>query len=453
MRIAYLHQYYQSRDQSGGTRSYEFGRRLVDQGHEVHVITTDTDTTRPSRSWRMSEEAGMHIHWLPVPYSNNMSYPRRVLSFAQFAAIAGVRAAGVHPDVVLATSTPLTIVIPGLVATKLRRVPFVFEVRDLWPELPIEIGALKSPIGKFLAMQLAKAAYRNAARVIALSPGMAEGVIRHGYPRDRVTVVPNASDLDLFAPRPDDVAAFRADRTWLGDRPLVVYTGTFGTVNGVDYLVRLAAEVKPLNPDIRFLLVGAGAHFENVRTLAAQLDVLDQTVFVETPVPRSQLPTILRAATLATSVVIPLPGLEHNSANKFFDALAAGCPIAINHGGWQADLLNESGSGFVLNPSDIPAAARQLVRRLGDPQWLRAAGAAASTLAREQFARDRLFERFAPAVTGTVTPPRPYVVDLRATPPSPMSPATIQPPAHPPADQRDPTRTATRGPRASRESA
>ena len=345
MRIAYLHQYFQSRDQAGGTRSYEFGRRLVERGHEVHVITTDSYAARPGRSWRVTEEGGMHVHWLQVPYSNNMSYPRRILSFAQFAAVAGLRAARVDPDVVLASSTPLTIVIPGLVAARRKRRRFVFEVRDLWPEVPIEMGALKNPLAKYLATRLAEAAYRRADSVIALSPGMAEGVIRHGYPPDRVAVVPNAADLDLFAPRPEEVSAFRGQREWLGDRPLVVYTGTFGTVNGVDYLVRLAAEVRPLDPDIRFLLVGRGARYEPVRTLARRLGVLDETVFMSEAIPRSQLPVVLGAASIATSVVIPVPVLEHNSANKFFDALAAARPIAINHGGWQADLVDRDRGG------------------------------------------------------------------------------------------------------------
>lgn len=415
MRIAYLHQYFQSRDQAGGTRSYEFGRRLVERGHEVHMITTDSYATRPGHRWRVTSQDGMQVHWLPVPYSNNMSYPRRILSFAQFAAMAGVRAARVDPDIVLASSTPLTIVIPGLVAARAKRRRFVYEVRDLWPEVPIQMGALKSPLAKYLAVRLARAAYRRADSVIALSPGMAEGVVRHGYPPERVAVVPNAADLDLFAPRPDEVAAFRSERSWLGDRPLVVYTGTFGTVNGVDYLVRLAAEVRPIAPDIRFLLVGRGAGYEPARTLARRLGVLDETVFLSEAIPRSHLPVVLGAASIATSVVIPVPVLEHNSANKFFDALAAGRPIAINHGGWQADLVTETGAGLVLDPHDLSAAAQLLVRRLADPRWLAAAGEAALQLATERFARDTLYERFEQAVIGSVEAATPRVVDPRDT--------------------------------------
>lgn len=416
MRIAYLYQYHLSLDRFGGARSYEFGRRLVERGHDVHVITTDRWRARSGGSWQVSEEAGMQVHRLPIPYSNTMPYARRLVSFARFAAAAGIRAAGVRPDVVFATSTPLTIVIPGLVASRLARARFVFEVRDLWPELPIELGALRSPVSKYLAMRLAKAAYGKADCVVALSPGMARGVIRHGYPTDQVAVIPNASDLDLFDVPPAAVAAFRAGRTWLGDRPLVVYAGTFGRINGVEYLVRLAAEVRPLNPEIRFLLIGEGRYRDTVRALARQLGVLDETVFVSDSVPRSQLPVVLGAATMATSVVIPLPGLEHNSANKFFDSLAAGRPIAVNHGGWQADLLTRSGAGLALDPFDLPTAARELVRHLEDSSWVRAAGQAALALAHDRFDRDRLFDSFERALTGTVEPTTPDRVTASTSP-------------------------------------
>lgn len=400
LRIAYLHQYYQSREQSGGTRPYEFGRRLALRGHDVHVITSDRSRTPQRRSTRVTEEAGMQVHWLPVPYSNDMSYSRRILAFLQFAALAGPRTRRLRPDVILASSTPLTIAVPGLIAAGRKRARFVFEVRDLWPEIPIEMGALRNPVLKHLAHALAEAAYRRADTVIALSPGMAAGVIEHGYPAERVVIVPNASDLDLFTTSEAEVAAFRAERPWLGDRPLLVYTGTFGTANGVDYLVRLAAKVRPLDPRIRFLLIGTGAHREQTRGLARYFGVGDETLFIEEAIPRSRLPVLLGAATIASNVQIPVPGLAHNSANKVFDALAAGRPIAINYRGWQADLLEAHNAGLVLDPLDLTAAARLLIRRITDQAWVEAASRAAADLARERFARDLLFDVFDSAVSG-----------------------------------------------------
>jgi glycosyltransferase involved in cell wall biosynthesis len=400
MRIAYIHQYYTTREMPGGTRSYELARRLVERGHEVHVITTDTGARHSGVRWRESVHDGVHVHRMPVPYSNAMSYRRRIASFVQFAVGASTRATRVHPDVVLATSTPLTVAIPGIVAAKLRRVAFVFEVRDLWPELPIEIGALHHPVTRWAALRLAETAYRNADRVIALSPGMADGVAAHGYPRQRITVVPNACDVDLFGASAAAAQAFRADRPWLGARPLVVYAGTFGVVNGVDYLVRVAAHMRDREPDVRFLLLGEGKTRQQVTALAERLGVLGRTLFIEPGIPKDQVPAVLEAATITTSVVVPLPGLWVNSANKFFDGLAAGRPVAINHGGWQADLLSNSGAGVVLDGEDPGAAAEVLAARLGDSAWLESAGRAARALATGLFSRDILFERFEAALLG-----------------------------------------------------
>lgn len=402
MRIVYIYQYFTTRSMSGGTRAYEQARRLADLGHEVHVVTSDIAATHPSMSWRTTSEDGVHVHWLPAPYSNTMSYRRRIASFLQFAVAASIKATLLGGDVVFASSTPLTVAIPGMIAARLRRARFVFEVRDLWPEIPIAMGALSSPVAIRLAYGLARTTYRNADHVVALSEGMADGVARHGYPVDRISVVANASDLDLFPADPDVVRRFRASRPWLQDRPLVVYLGTFGRVNGVGYLVRLAAEMARLDPDVRFLLVGDGVELPEVTRLATELEVLDRNLFITGSVPKADVPAIMGAATVATSVTVPLPALEANSANKFFDALAASRPQAINYGGWQAMILRDSGAGMVLDPHDIALAAKDLAAAVRDDAWLARAGVEARRLAVERFSRDKLFEVLADAVLGDV---------------------------------------------------
>jgi glycosyltransferase involved in cell wall biosynthesis len=173
-----------------------------------------------------------------------------------------------------------------------------------------------------------------------------------------------------------------------------VYTGTLGAVNGAGYLVRLAARVRPLDSDVRFLLVGSGKEWDHVKRLAADEGVLNTTLRMCPEIPKADIPVILAAATMATSVCRPLPGLWNNSANKFFDALAAGRPIAINYGGWQADLLRATGAGLVLDPHDVEASARSLVSRLRDHEWLAEAGDAARRLAATEFSSEVLFDRF-----------------------------------------------------------
>ncbi|MCM4079204.1 glycosyltransferase family 4 protein [Paractinoplanes hotanensis] len=394
MHIVYIHQYYCNPGMAGGIRSYEQARRLVERGHTVDVITTDITGAPGGAGWRQTEDDGVRVHWFSIPYNNSMSYARRIRAFAQFMVVATTKAASLKADLVFATSTPLTVAVPGVLASKLRRVPFVFEVRDLWPEVPIKMGALRNPLLRGVAGALANFAYRNAKEVVALSPGMAAGVVAR-RPSTRTTVIPNAADLAMFDVAPEDVQAFRNKHEWLRERPLIVYTGALGAVNGVEYLVRAARRMRELDPEIRVLIVGHGKEWEPTKALAAELGLLDGTVRMWEKVPKAELPVILGAATMSTSFVRPIRALWDNSANKFFDALAAGRPIAINYGGWQADLIDETGTGLVLDPTDTDDAAEQFVKHCRDESWLAQARVAAHRLAVEQFSRDLLFDRFA----------------------------------------------------------
>jgi glycosyltransferase involved in cell wall biosynthesis len=223
MRIVYLHQYFVTPQMAGGSRSYEMARRLVVAGHEVHMVTSDRDAADAKVPWRHSVEAGIHVHWTPIAYDNRMSYGARMRAFLRFAWRAARKAVALRGDVVFATSTPLTIAIPAVYAARRLRVPMVFEVRDLWPEVPIAIGAIRSPAAIWAARWLERLAYRNASRVVALAPGMRDSVVATGYPRERVAVIPNGCDFDLFAD-PDAGVRLREHFSWLGSRPLLVFT-------------------------------------------------------------------------------------------------------------------------------------------------------------------------------------------------------------------------------------
>ena len=391
MRLLYLHQYFNTPSMSGGTRSYEMARRLAAWGHDVQLVTSDRDGRFPADGeWHETEEAGIRVHWTPLPYSNRMSYGRRMGAFFAFSLRAARKAAALGGDLVFATSTPLTIALPGAYASRRLGVPMVFEVRDLWPELPAAVGALRNPLAVVAARRLERFAYRSSARIVALSPGMRDGVVRAGYPEDRVAVIPNSCDVDLFAPDPAGAARLRALHPWLGDRPLVLYTGTFGSINGVPWLARLAAEVRRIDPEIRFLALGDGKERDLVEGTARDLGVLGETFFVMGPVPKREIPAWYSCASVGTSLFVDLKEMWNNSANKFFDTLAAGRPAVINYGGWQADLLEETGAGIVLGPGNLQEAAAVLCSRLTDRAWMERAGAAAASLARERFDRDRL---------------------------------------------------------------
>jgi glycosyltransferase involved in cell wall biosynthesis len=238
---------------------------------------------------------------------------------------------------------------------------------------------------------LEKFAYSRSRRIIALSPGMKDGVVNAGYPAEKVVVIPNSSDLDLFDPVNIDQQAFRREHPEIGDAPLVVYAGTLGRINGVDYLPLVAASCAKLGTGIQFAVVAKKSlEDQKVRGIAETLGVLGKNFHMYPSVPKREMPQILAASDVALSLFVDLQPMWANSANKFFDALASGTPVAINYGGWQAELLCETGAGIVLPPSDPDEAARLLNEFVQDKDRLDKAAKAARRLAEERFSRDDL---------------------------------------------------------------
>lgn len=389
MKIIYLHQYFNTPSVPGGTRSYEMARRLVTYGHQVEMITSWRQDDGKT-DWFETNESAINVHWLPVPYSNKMGFNQRVAAFNKFAIGAALKAMQLQGDVIFATSTPLTIAIPAIIVSKIKRIPMVFEVRDLWPELPIAIGALNNPLLKLGARILEKLAYFNAKHVVALSPEMLEGVVKTGYPKSRVSMIPNSSDIELFKPNQQKANEFRQKFDWLQNRPLVIYCGTMGEINGVDYLAHLAKEMLQINPKVRFLILGHGKMESFVKSEAERLGVLNNNFFMMQRLPKQDVPSVFSAATISTSTFIDLPEMWANSANKFFDSLASGSPVMINYQGWQANLLRTTNAGFVVDVKSPKSAAVELNKKINNPAWLQSASKEALNLAQSKFSRDKL---------------------------------------------------------------
>ena len=391
MRIIYLHQYFTTPQMSGGTRSYEFARRLVAEGHDVHMITSDR--TRSGKTYETVEE-GIKVTWIPVSYSNSMGPLARIRSFIVFAAKSSVVASRSKADLVFATSTPLTIAIPGIFAKWRQKIPMVFEVRDPWPEMLVGLGAIRNPIAIFLATKFERFAYKNSDRIIALSDGMKDIIVDSGYVEELVTVIPNAADLDRFDVPPMAGEQFRAQFDWLQQRKLVLYAGALGIANAVDYLAEVARHMLAIDPEVRFLVVGSGGQEKVVRDAATATGTLNKNFFMMPSIPKTEIPAVFSSADISLVLLKDVKELWTNSSNKFFDGLAAGRPVVVNNVGWQATLLNSENAGFDIDPCDFQAAAKKLYRYLSDDTLLREAGANAQKLARDRFDRDMLAARF-----------------------------------------------------------
>lgn len=394
MRIIYLHQYFNSPSMSGGSRSYQMAKRLVGWGHEVHMITS----SKKIGAKRIELIDGINVHWIPESYSNAMEYSDRLRAFFSFAFKATKECKGLQADIVFATSTPLTIILPAFYISKVLKIPYVFEVRDLWPQLPIAIGALKNPIVKWLAKKVEIFAYRNAKHVIALSPGMAEGVLPFN---PNITVIPNSSDIHEFRYDEAKEKMFRKKYPELGNANFGLYAGTFGLINGVDYLVDLAVELKEKAPNFKIVAIGQGYEWAKVKEYAELQGVLGKNLFIYSALPKIDIVNAFSAASFGFSLFIELEEMEANSANKFFDTLAASIPALINYGGWQKELLRTTNSGLVLD-RDVKLAAFQICEILNDKKRYEDMAANAGRLASKQFDRDKLAVKLESVLTSSI---------------------------------------------------
>jgi glycosyltransferase involved in cell wall biosynthesis len=270
----------------------------------------------------------------------------------------------------------------------------VFEVRDLWPEIPIAVGALKSKISIQLSRWLEKVAYQNSKRIIALSKGMKAGVVSAGYPAEKTHVITNLSNSEHFTKGHNSSNLVIYGFDWNESNPLVIYTGAFGHINDVVYLIKVADHFKRLNSSVKFIIAGEGIESERIKSMAQELGLLNESVFVIDPVQKNDIPQLYDRATVATSLFINLEELWHNSANKFFDGLAAGKPIMINYSGWQRDILEKHNAGFYVPYDDSVKGAEKLNQLLINPDLQKKMGHAAKRLAEEQFSLQVQFPNF-----------------------------------------------------------
>jgi glycosyltransferase involved in cell wall biosynthesis len=302
--------------------------------------------------------------------------------------------------------------LPAIVAARRWRTPLVFEVRDLWPEAPIQMGALRSPLAQRLARALERTVYRSATELVALSPGMRDGIAAAGIDPERIALIPNASDLDIFSPDldPGDLR----ERLGVGDDDFVcAYFGTMGEANDLTQVVEAAAlldaradrhgadraaEARSSGGGapagerrIVFILQGDGK-----RRAALEADVdrrgLGNVIFA--PAGDKRAAARLAAASDACMTIFKdVPILASNSPNKLFDTFAAGRPAIVNTDGWQRALVEEHAAGVFARPGDPGDLAAQVRSLAADPDRARRYGANARALAGREFDRDLLADR------------------------------------------------------------
>ncbi len=401
MKVLYFHQHFNTPSGIVGIRSYQMAKALIHQGHEVTIVCGSyeggkTGLTEPFVGGRRRGMVdGIEIIEFDLAYSNADGFIKRALTFCNFALRSIGLAFTEKYDVLFATTTPLTAGIPGIFARWLRGKPFVFEVRDLWPELPRAMGVIRNPLVLSAMSILEWASYRSAHRLIGLAPAIVKGIAARGVRPERIQMLPNGCDLDIFSIR---VEPWRPEEVRATDL-LALFAGTHGIANGLDAVLDAAVELKRRGrEDIKLVLIGQGKLKAGLQARAAR-EGLDNVMFHD-PVNKVKLAGLMAATDLGLQILANVPAFYYGtSPNKFFDYIAAGLPVLNNYPGWLAEMITKHRCGFVIPPDNPVAFADALEQAAVDREALKAMGQRGRALAETHFDRIKLADRWVDWVT------------------------------------------------------
>lgn len=352
MNILYIHQYFVTPHEPGATRSYWISKELVRRGHHVTVITGNSESKHaPGRFNR----DGIDVIYVNNLYNNSQTKIQKVWSFVKFI-FQSISVAKKEKDVdlVYATSTPLTIGAVALALRALKGWRYVFEVRDLWPEFPIQVGAVKNPLLIWALRKFEKRIYKCSEHVVALSPGMQEGVVKAGTPVEKTSMIPNMSKPDIFHPHEVDmeiVKRFGVDLNKFN----VIHFGMLAVANGLEYIVNAALDLKNRGDNsINFIFMGEGAMESKLKEFCKEHNLNNVQFLGNHPV--GVVAEVTNCCDASITSFKNLPILATNSPNKLFDSLSAGKPIIVNSAGWTKDMVEQQNCGFYVNvekPSEL----------------------------------------------------------------------------------------------------
>ena len=253
----------------------------------------------------------------------------------------------------MAVSTPLTVGIPAIVLKRVRRIPFVFMVLDQWPEIPIELGILKNKVMIKALLWLEKTIYKKSSAIIALSPGIADGIEqvfkKHQIPENiPIAVIPNGCETDTFNVGLDK-GAIRKRYGW-DDKFVLLHAGAMGMINSLDFIIDAAVKIRG-HQEILFVLVGDGRDRQKLKARVKELSLTN--VEIRSSVAQQQLPEFYVAADAGMVIIGNFPIVQHNSASKFFDTLIAGKPVLLNYSGWQREVIESNNAGLGCKLYDL----------------------------------------------------------------------------------------------------
>lgn len=379
-RIVYIHQYFNTPQQGGSLRSYYLSTALAKEGYDVQLITSHNQKFE-----RTETIDGVKVHYLPVAYDNNFGFYTRIKSFILFTIKSLLLTRKLKPDLIFATSTPLTIGLVPLYLSYFRKTPYLFEVRDLWPKAPIEMGYIKNVLLKKLTYQLEKLIYNKSSGIVALSPGMEEH-IKELLPGKRVICISNMADTKYF--RPDFQELHKANSGLT-----ICYIGSCGPVNELQNLIKFAEHLQ-LNKyhDIQINIAAKGKELNSLIRTCQKLN-LKNIHFL--PFQNQEgIRNLLAKSDFTYISFKDLSSLRIASPNKLFDSLAAGVPVISAINGWWVNDLKHYNCGLNYNPQKPAELYQALLPFIENPDLINQYKQNAYFLAHSKFSREKLTQQF-----------------------------------------------------------
>ena len=385
MKVLILHQHFNTPKKGGAIRSYYLAKALVEVGIHTIVITGHNE-----KLYKKADVEGIEVHYLPIAYENRFGFFARSMSFIKFV-VGCVRMAGKISDVNVcyAISAPLTV---GLAAIRIKarfKIPFIFEVGDLWPDAPIQLGVVNNFLFKKALFQLEKLIYNQAQSIVALSPAIQSAIEKKIYGK-KTHVIPNMADCDFFKLELKNPVL--ENKYGVAGKLVISYIGAIGVANGLDYFLECANASRKENLPIHFLLCGEGGLLDRLKRNVADIN-LNNLSFIDFQ-NRDGVNEIMNVTDATFICYKNVPILETGSPNKFFDGLAAGKLIIVNFGGWITKEITEAHCGIYVDPLRPTDFVKKISEFTSDSKKLKNYQESSRQLGERKYSRRILSKKF-----------------------------------------------------------
>lgn len=393
MNILLIHQAFVSDREAGGTRHYELAKRLQSQGDQVKIVASQVNYLTGQRIQLRRRQIvyteninGIQIWRAYTIAAIHRSFVWRAFAFIVFAFTsvwAGLRVGSI--DLVMGTTPPLFQAFSGLIVARIRRKPYLLEIRDLWPEFHIDMGVLKNPILIRVARFAERFLYNHSTHLLVNSPAYQEYLVRKGIPPEKISFVPNGVEIDMFENRSQESRAEIKTRYGLENKFVVTYAGALGIANDLGVLLN-AANILKDQSNIHIMIVGDGKERVNLEERARALQ-LSNVTFTGS-IPKSQIPDMLAASDACVAILQNIPMFTTTYPNKVFDYMAAAKPTICVIDGVIRQVIEAAHGGIFAQPGDPSALATAILTLSRDMSAAQEMGFSAKAYVSANFNRE-----------------------------------------------------------------